>query len=157
MRTPPRFQQHFLPQSIIGIAAIKCAGQRAVRLRVRRQIGIQEINRNFKTAHALLIAPATQFNAAVFQRNAGSRRFFRQEIFRAPLDRLFGSASLFGETLREKSFAVKQRGRPPWASAGPRRRESCRPQNAQSAAVARHGVFRAQSPSKNKRLIVLLN
>ncbi len=102
-------QQHFLLQPVIGIPAIECAGQCAVRLRIRRQIGVQEINRHFKTAHTLhRIVPATQLDAMIFQWDAGPRRFFRQKIFHTPLDRFFRLCAVFGETLREKSFAVEQ-------------------------------------------------
>ena len=84
-------EDHFLAKPIIGISSVQRSGEIPVEFAIRRQVGVQEIHRHFKSVNALHgVSPASKFEAAILDRHAGARRFLSQEIVDAPVDRLFG-------------------------------------------------------------------
>ena len=93
----PDAQQYFLTKAIVGIASIKCAGEVAVSGGIRWEIGIEKIDRHFKTTHALHgVAPAAELDGAIFEGDVGPDGFFLQEIFNTPLHGLFRLRAIFG-------------------------------------------------------------
>src|SRR5256885_7336345 len=71
----------------------------------------------------------------------GVRGLLLQEVFHAPLDRFFGLRAIFGEALGEEAPAVKQGdGHHGQAQVGSGANGVAR-KNAESAAVARHGIL----------------
>src|SRR5271165_5020950 len=80
-------QQNFLAQPVIRVAAIKSAGEVAVPLGVGRKVGIEKIDRHHETADASnVVAPATKFDAAIFQGHGDTSRLFLEKILDLPIN-----------------------------------------------------------------------
>src|SRR5262249_24738982 len=98
--------------------------------------------RHFKAMDALYgIAPAAEFDAAIFDGDARSDGFFLEEVFHFPLDRLFHLSSVVCKSLREITLPIKQRDRHHWQTEVGRRTNRIARPNTKPAAVAGHGVF----------------
>ena len=88
-----------------------------------------------------VIAPGAQLHAPVLEGHRHARRLFLQEVFDPPGHRLFGLGPILSQSLREVPVAIEQRHsdhRQFDVRRGPDR-IPC--QNAEPAAVARHGVL----------------
>ena len=84
-------ENHFLAKAIVGITSIERAGEVAVNLRVRGQVGVQEVHRHLESVNTLHgVTPASQLEAAILDGNAGAGRFLGQKVFDAPGDGFLG-------------------------------------------------------------------
>ena len=103
-------QDDFLAQTVVRIAAVQTASEITIGFGVGREIGVEKIDGHFKPTHTFCgITPAAQLNTAAFNGHTCARGILGQEVSHAPFDRLFRLRAVFGKTLREVSFAVKQR------------------------------------------------
>src|SRR5260370_42318964 len=102
---------------------------------------------NFKTAHALQgVAPASNLDAPVLNRNAGAGPLFHHEIFNTPLHGLLGLGAVFGEALGEIALAVEQGDRHHGQSQIGGGANRIAPKNAKPAAGSRQEVSPANFP-----------
>ncbi len=135
-------QQNFLAQPIVGVAAVQRAGQRAILLRIRFQRGVQKIDRNDEAVDTFdVVAPGAQLDAAVLERHGYAGRLFFQKVFDPPDHGIFGLGSIFSQSLCEISAAIEERDCDHRQLDVGRRSDRVSRQNAQAAAVTRHGVL----------------
>src|SRR5271167_261186 len=139
---PADSQQDFLAQTVVRIAAIESASEVAVPLGVGRKIGIEKIDRHNETTDTFnVVAPAAKLDAAILQWHGDARGFFLEKIFHFPDYRLFCLGAVFGKMLRKESSAVKERNGNHGQAKVRGGADGVSSENAQAAAVARHGVL----------------
>jgi hypothetical protein len=110
--------------------------------RVGRKVGVEKVDGHFKPAHALnVIAPAAKLDAPIFQGHGYARGFFLEKILDVPDHRLFRLGAVLREMLREVSPAVEERYGHHGKTKVRGGTDRVTGKNAESAAVAGHGVL----------------
>src|SRR6266568_2144540 len=105
-------KDNFLAKPVVGVAAVKMMGERAVPFGIFREIGIQQNHRHFVAAgsfdHKL---PCSDMDGSSFDSHLHALRKFATELCDVPRYRHLGLPAISVERLREVALPMQKRDR----------------------------------------------
>ena len=137
-------EDHFLAQAVARVAAVEMVGQAAIFRRIRRQVGIEQQDRDDVTGDAAhVVSPRAQVDTAMLDLDADPRRKLGERLRDRPVELLLGLIAALVQLLPEIAFAMQQ-GHGHQRQRNVRRRaKGIAGQNAKAAGIGRDRVFEA--------------
>ena len=136
---PADAENNFLTQPVVRIAAVKDVRERAIPLRIFRQVRIEEGDRDRMAADSIdCVLPCAQLNGPAFDAYLDSRRKLPAILRNVPFDCRLGLPTAAVELLIEIALSVQQRHRDHWHLEISGRTNGIASEHAQPATVSRH-------------------